>query len=212
MIAAGGLSGGLSSTIAGGKFIDGFRQGVITSGLNHVAHMIVNKIQENKTIRNLVENAGYNPDDGGYLGENELVEFVNKVFPELYAEANRPAFEIHDNLVDSKGNSVMGKAVSDSKKIGDKYIIKSGGVIKLAKMSFYTYGVLAGTIGHELVHITDMVSGNYQVWANKYGMTHARTLSEVNAYNFEQKYSAPLYNPSEHQFYLNNMKEFNLKH
>ncbi|THD29700.1 MAG: hypothetical protein DI588_18450 [Flavobacterium johnsoniae] len=43
MIAAGGLSGGLSSTIAGGKFIDGFRQGVITSGLNHVAHMFLEK-------------------------------------------------------------------------------------------------------------------------------------------------------------------------
>ncbi|WP_415060178.1 RHS repeat domain-containing protein [Flavobacterium sp.] len=38
MIASGGLSGGLSSTIAGGKFVDGFRQGVITSGLNHALH------------------------------------------------------------------------------------------------------------------------------------------------------------------------------
>ena len=36
----GGLSGGISSTIAGGNFWDGFRQGIITSGLNHVAHQI----------------------------------------------------------------------------------------------------------------------------------------------------------------------------
>jgi len=41
MLTSGGLTGGLSSTIAGGKFIDGFRQGLITSGLNHVAHMFV---------------------------------------------------------------------------------------------------------------------------------------------------------------------------
>jgi len=40
MVATGGLSGGISSTIAGGKFIDGFKQGLITAGLNHVAHMI----------------------------------------------------------------------------------------------------------------------------------------------------------------------------
>ena len=40
MIATGGLSGGISATIAGGNFWDGFRQGIITSGLNHVAHMI----------------------------------------------------------------------------------------------------------------------------------------------------------------------------
>ncbi|HAP94963.1 MAG TPA: hypothetical protein DCP54_04280, partial [Chryseobacterium sp.] len=37
MLTSGGLTGGLSSTIAGGKFIDGFRQGLITAGLNHVA-------------------------------------------------------------------------------------------------------------------------------------------------------------------------------
>jgi RHS repeat-associated protein len=44
MIASGGLSGGLSSTIAGGNFMDGFRQGVITSGLNHLGNEIGNAI------------------------------------------------------------------------------------------------------------------------------------------------------------------------
>jgi RHS repeat-associated protein len=38
MIASGGLSGGLSSAIAGGNFWMGVRQGIITSGLNHLAH------------------------------------------------------------------------------------------------------------------------------------------------------------------------------
>src|SRR5690606_11796224 len=37
-IAAGGLSGGISSTIAGGNFWAGARQGLITSGLNHSLH------------------------------------------------------------------------------------------------------------------------------------------------------------------------------
>ncbi|MGQ8867403.1 RHS repeat-associated core domain-containing protein [Myroides sp. TSA_177.3] len=39
MIAGGGLSGGISSTIAGGDFWQGMRQGLITSGLNHAMHM-----------------------------------------------------------------------------------------------------------------------------------------------------------------------------
>ena len=39
MIASGGVSGGFSSMIAGGNFMDGFRQGIIVSGLNHVATM-----------------------------------------------------------------------------------------------------------------------------------------------------------------------------
>ena len=37
-IASGGLSGGISASIAGGNFWAGVRQGLITSGLNHVAH------------------------------------------------------------------------------------------------------------------------------------------------------------------------------
>jgi hypothetical protein len=41
MIASGGLSGGISSSIAGGSFWKGVREGVITSGLNHLAHMVV---------------------------------------------------------------------------------------------------------------------------------------------------------------------------
>ncbi|MGA9211715.1 hypothetical protein [Kaistella sp.] len=47
MVTSGGLSGGISSTIAGGKFIDGFKQGLITSGLNHVAHLTTEFLQRN---------------------------------------------------------------------------------------------------------------------------------------------------------------------
>jgi hypothetical protein len=39
---AGGLSGGIASSIAGGNFWDGVRQGLITSGLNHALHGLVN--------------------------------------------------------------------------------------------------------------------------------------------------------------------------
>ena len=42
-IAAGGLSGGISSVIAGGNFWAGARQGLITSGLNHVTHDVFSK-------------------------------------------------------------------------------------------------------------------------------------------------------------------------
>lgn len=40
MIVAGGLSGGISSSIAGGNFWKGMRQGLITAGLNHAMHSI----------------------------------------------------------------------------------------------------------------------------------------------------------------------------
>ena len=43
MIASGGLSGGISSSIAGGSFWKGVREGIITSGLNHAMNHVVHK-------------------------------------------------------------------------------------------------------------------------------------------------------------------------
>ncbi len=43
--AAGGVSGGIGSVLGGGKFIDGFRQGVITAGLNHAAHLALKGLE-----------------------------------------------------------------------------------------------------------------------------------------------------------------------
>jgi hypothetical protein len=42
MIASGGLSGGLSSAIAGGNFWSGVREGLITSGLNAISNILIN--------------------------------------------------------------------------------------------------------------------------------------------------------------------------
>ncbi|MDR0223663.1 MAG: hypothetical protein LBI32_01215 [Myroides odoratus] len=47
MIAGGGLSGGISSTIAGGNFWKGMQQGLIVSGLNHTMHSGFDKLQQN---------------------------------------------------------------------------------------------------------------------------------------------------------------------
>ena len=45
-IASGSLSGGVGSVIAGGEFWDGFRNGAISSSLNHVAHILQNKFHK----------------------------------------------------------------------------------------------------------------------------------------------------------------------
>lgn len=46
VLASGGLSGGISSSIAGGDFWSGVRQGLITSGLNHLAHQVLPSEQD----------------------------------------------------------------------------------------------------------------------------------------------------------------------
>ncbi len=45
-VASGSLMGGVSAEISGGRFWDGFRNGAISSGLNHVAHVITDKIEK----------------------------------------------------------------------------------------------------------------------------------------------------------------------
>lgn len=47
----GGLGVGISSTIAGGNFWDGFRQGIITSGLYHVAHLEAEALQKGSSVK-----------------------------------------------------------------------------------------------------------------------------------------------------------------
>ena len=64
MIATGGLSGGISASIAGGNFWDGFRQGIITSGLNHMGHLAAGpgsvKVYD---------------DDGDYIGKIKIKKY-----------------------------------------------------------------------------------------------------------------------------------------
>src|SRR5690606_28726540 len=50
MIASGGLSGGISSSIAGGNFWDGARQGIITSGLNHLGNHLKKWLYQEMTL------------------------------------------------------------------------------------------------------------------------------------------------------------------
>ena len=81
MLSSGGLTGGLSSTIAGGKFIDGFKQGIITSGLNHVAHMGNDYIQQRETRQQMLS-AIKQQDPKFYEILSKLPEFL-KANPEI---------------------------------------------------------------------------------------------------------------------------------
>lgn len=63
MITSGGLTGGISSTISGGNFWSGLRQGLITSGVNHVAHLITNTIISKNILAGYLVKNGVKPYD-----------------------------------------------------------------------------------------------------------------------------------------------------
>lgn len=73
-ITAGSLSGGVGSVISGGKFWDGFRNGAISSSLNHVAHMI----QESAKAKKIVKNAKKHDKSKKWSYEVEKDNFKSK--------------------------------------------------------------------------------------------------------------------------------------
>lgn len=182
--------------------------------MNHLAHGVVNKLQQKKTIIDLLKDAGFDPNDARYLTTEELIGFASRVFPELYMEANKPIFEIHSTLANEDGSQAMGIASVKIENIDGIYTATSIGVIKLAKMSFLSFEILAGVIGHELIHVTDYVSGRYTNWLNNYNgkRAYVKILTETNAYRFEHKYSSPIYNPTVHKKYEMEKYYLNLQH
>jgi hypothetical protein len=73
MIASGGLSGGISSVIAGGNFWDGMRQGLITAGLNHAMHGMFGGSQGQQQKQSNSKQAEIlNPDGSQSMGAKSL--------------------------------------------------------------------------------------------------------------------------------------------
>ncbi|MCC3214763.1 hypothetical protein LIV57_05735 [Chryseobacterium sp. X308] len=82
------LSGGISFTIAGGNFWEGFRQGIITSGLNHFEYLgaVTIKLAElrNQIKERSIEKCGKSYPDLP-VKEGTLIDLA-EIFPELYKE------------------------------------------------------------------------------------------------------------------------------
>ncbi len=94
MIASGGLSGGLSSAIAGGNFWSGVREGLITSGLNHLADHNIKTIQDNKAVKDFIKELQKNyPNKTEYPDSNSLYDLIGG-----------PMEQMHDNDVEA-GNA-----------------------------------------------------------------------------------------------------------
>lgn len=91
-IAAGGLSGGISSTIAGGNFWAGARQGLITSGLNHVAHQISSPTKNN----NATQNNSYEDGDPPYKYNRKTYESKGELYGAIFIDQAAEQFGIKD--------------------------------------------------------------------------------------------------------------------
>ncbi len=75
MIASGGLSGGISSSIAGGSFWKGVREGIITSGLNHAVSHGIEQIKKPK-FKDVLEGYPLNSSETDDMDTQSVFELV----------------------------------------------------------------------------------------------------------------------------------------
>ena len=189
MVAAGGLSGGLSSSIAGGKFIDGVKQGLITSGLNHLAHMVENLVDKSDLVK-LLDSKEIDPDGKTDFDKASVNQFAKKVYPTEYSQAGNLDIET-TNVTEIKGEKVYG-FVHHEYDVSDKSNVKLASIkMYITKAAFITNLQLAETIGHEFQHYFDHYLGCYAGWANSRGgdLDYAHVRSEVNAWNWTHNWN-----------------------
>jgi len=134
MIASGGLSGGLSSSIAGGSFADGFRQGIITAGLNHAMHIITTALQNGKYAVVGIYGAG-----GENAGDNPRLR----------------------NLVEAQGGLMFTSLAGEGDSEIINHILNEYNNGKLIKIYGYSRGAVAAVrIANELQHKVAIIELN----------------------------------------------------
>lgn len=193
MVATGGLSGGISSVIAGGKFVDGFKQGLITAGLNHVAHLgalgIGNLVYKGK-LKDALEKAGYtNPEKIEAKFEDrtigELLTSV-KMLRDMYNSIKRPLIELTENTGEYVGVNGKTNPIATMKP-GDFSSFESNSIknIVIARSAFKSIFKLSAVLGHEFNHAQHVISGNFQLWVRHYkSINAAENMSEIGAHSW----------------------------
>lgn len=171
MVTSGGLTGGISSTIAGGKFIDGLKQWLFTSGLNHLGHLTTEFLQRN------------NPNDPETWTREFSIRRIKQLFPRFYEVLSKlPEYlntnpKILDGLVESTGmtkseilknldiNTPLGQVFAERTlkdaygQVGhksvtyiDKSLLKTFETLQTPAYIQGTSFLLAVTVMHEFVH------------------------------------------------------------
>lgn len=173
----------------------------IVSALNHGMH----KIQTRQDLISRLKAAGYNDPQAAadYDGLN-LEEFAVKIFPDMYNEVTSPCFEKVEDL----GNGVEGETPIKKMTYKGKTTYSLSSSIKISKIAFSSYLRLSSAMGHELVHVENVINGNMSFWFNKYGGENYReAMSELSSINWEiQNGGLPNYNLFRH--YNNVMSGF----
>jgi hypothetical protein len=184
MIASGGLSGGLSSAIAGGDFWKGVREGLITSGLNHVAHMTIGeyfqKAKFNKIQRELKNAFGDIDKAADVNSKEDLINFIKRV-PTLK--------KFYDKFVGKwkgKFNVEMQKSYHGRNYSEGLTDVQDNSIqVNIYRSALSSISYLGGVVLHEFGHVNSAYHGFIQANRKKYGDSETTiALDEIYAHKF----------------------------
>jgi hypothetical protein len=169
-------------SIAGGKFWDGFRQGIITSGLNHAMHGIIG-VTPNKLEKELRKVFGDTSREANINSEEDLINFIKRV-PTLK--------KFYSKFVMKWGNKFelfLSKQKYSSKGGHADTIFpeeKNGVRIYFYRASLSSISWLGEVVLHEFGHSNSAYHGFFYENKNKYGK-YSETpewIDEIYAHKF----------------------------
>jgi hypothetical protein len=178
IIGSGAMMGGVSSTMAGGNFWDGFRNGAISSSLNHAMHGYADKLQQKITIKSLLRNAGYGtghtPNDIPTYTKEYLSQMVEDIpyLAEKLAEAGNPDYDWDKSMYEYNGEF-------------------DGKQIWLSTHNLDSNFSLLSTFLHETHHAWQYYSGYAKIIENQFGKIEmgnfrnfGNIMLEINAHGY----------------------------
>lgn len=189
LLTSGGLSGGISSSIAGGKFIDGFKQGIIVAGMNHLAHWVANEIEYKEKLKQFLIDRNIDPSE---KPTQAILDSYKKIFKEYWDDSAQYAeFANADTISEwEKGDSMkLSINTNGSIRIGNMGtgwgVTNSLGQVILAPGIRSNY-MLASVFIHEMRHSIDYVSGFYLlIWQ----LPNVEHIMEYRAYYESYKWT-----------------------
>ncbi|MEI3789859.1 MULTISPECIES: RHS repeat domain-containing protein [unclassified Chryseobacterium] len=212
MVVSGGLSGGISSTIAGGNFWQGFRQGLITSGLNHVEHLIVTNIMSKNILAGYLVKNSINPYDPAttnslkaiialFTKPGQWVEIANPTTLADWSKGYLTAIVDSNQLIDLLINGAPSgsPAWGITNPVNGK-IILAPRLLNGIEDNFWA----ASVVIHEQDHFTNFQLGLFQ--SNSY---IDRELNELSAYRAAEKWTGTM--EKQGFIHLNNVISYILK-
>lgn len=171
-------SGALSAKLTNGNVWQGAATGFFVSALNHAAH----KIKVRDMVMENLDAMGKNPRDIPEYSEDSVHDLIKRdsTLSEMNQNAKNPKVEV---------GGVYGRSKTAAGATDGFAKTKTVNYIGYNKGAFKSYYNLYHTIGHELTHAIQIVSGQFHYANITYGKEKAMYLMEADAYGWNYSMS-----------------------